>query len=160
MLRDCHEQLVMREDWVLLDLAVPLDAVEADRNPVRERKVHRLVEVEAMVEAGVVRARERDDELVWSLVDGVHSAAVLLEMTGAHERDELEQKVGLLIEQLRSGSLHRGFELLVILSRNAVPRLRISEVMVVDPVYNVDASSTLLRQLEAVAPRSVTYEYV
>jgi hypothetical protein len=132
----------MRENRVLLDLAVPFDASETVREPIGEGEVDGLVEVEAMVESGVIGARESDDELVWSLVDGGNADTVFLQPTGTHQSDELEHEVGLLLEEFGSGELHRRFELLVVLARNTVPRLGVAEVVVVDAVGVVVLLST------------------
>lgn len=132
MLCDRDEEFIVREYRILLDLSIPFDTLESDRKPVGESKVDRFVEVEAMVEARVVSSRESDDEFVRTLIDGVDSTSVLLQMTGTHESDELEEKIGLLIEQLGCGSLHRRFEFLVVFSWDTVPSLRVSEMMVID----------------------------
>lgn len=122
----------MREDGVLLDVAVAINALEARGEPVGEGKVDGLVEVEAVVEARVVGAREGDDELVRPLVAGDDANAVLLESTWAHERYELEHEVGLLLEEFGGGELHGGLELLVVGAGDAVPGLRVAPVVVVD----------------------------
>jgi hypothetical protein len=130
-LRDGEEKLIVREDRVLLDLAIPLDASETVWQPVGKGEVDSFVEVEAVVEAGMVGAREGDDKLVGSLIDDRDADTVLLETTGTHEGDELEHEVGLLLEKFGSGELHGGFELLVVLAGNAVPRFGVAEVVVV-----------------------------
>ena len=46
LLRDRDEQFIMRKHRQLPVLLVPLHAVQAEGQPIRERKVHRLVEVQ------------------------------------------------------------------------------------------------------------------
>lgn len=132
MLGDGYEQFVVREDGVLLDVAVAVNALEARRQPVGQCKVDCLVEVEAVVESRVVRAGEGDDKLVGALVACDNAHAVLLEPSRAHERDELEHEVWLLLEELRCGQRHRRLELLVVCARDAVPRLGVAKLVVVD----------------------------
>ena len=132
MLGDGDQELVVGEDGVLLDVAVAVDAVEAGRKPVGKGKVHRFVEVEAVVEAGMVGSREGDDKLIGSLIASDDADTVLLESAGAHQCNELKHEIRLLLEELGRGKLHRGLELLVIRARNAVPCFGIAPVMVVD----------------------------
>lgn len=122
----------MREDGVLLDVAVAIDALEAGREPIGKGKVDSLVEVEAVIEARVVAAREGDDELVRALIAGDDADTVLLETSRTHESDELEHEIGLLVEELGGGKLHGSLELLVVGAGNAVPGLGVAPVVVVD----------------------------
>lgn len=142
MLRDGDEELVVREDGVLLYVAVAVDALEAGGQPVEKGKINGLVEVETVVEARVVAAREGDDELVRALVAGDDAHAVLHESAGAHERHELEHKVGLLFEELGGCELHGGLELLVVGAGDAIPGLRVAPVVVVDAVERKGVSTS------------------
>ena len=124
----------MREYRILLDFSISFDTLESNGEPVGKGKVDSFVEIESVVEARVVRAREGDDEFVWSLVDSVDVTTILLEVTGTHEGDELEEEIGLLIEEFGCSSLHRSFELFIVFSRDSIPSLRISEMMIVDAI--------------------------
>ena len=71
----------------------------------RERPVHgnaaRQCGTHAVIEARVVGLREGHHELARALVAGVHLDAGLAQPAGVHERDELEEQVGLRLEQIR-----------------------------------------------------------
>jgi len=122
----------VREYRILLDLSIPFDTLESNGEPIGQSKVDGFVEVEPVIETRVVRSRESNDELVGSLIDGVDVTTILFEVTWTHESDELEQEIGLLIEEFRCGSLHGSFELFIIFSRNSIPSFRVSEMVVVD----------------------------
>lgn len=49
LLSDCDEQFVMREHGQLPVFLIALHTIEAERQPVRQRKVHRFIEVELYV---------------------------------------------------------------------------------------------------------------
>jgi hypothetical protein len=132
VLRDRNQQLVVRENGVLLDISISVDALESRGQPVGEGKVDGLVEVEAVVESRVVRAGEGDDKLVGTLVTDDDTHAVLLETSRRHEGDELEEEVGLLFEEFRGCRLHGSLELLIIGSRYSIPRLGVTKGVKVD----------------------------
>ena len=107
LLRDRDEQFIMREHRQLPVLLVPLHTVQAQRQPVGKREVHRLVEVElnfkdvrkslcvalktySMVESSMISFGERDDEFSRTLVAGKDSYARRGESSGIHQGDELE----------------------------------------------------------------------
>ena len=69
-------QLVVTEDAVAPHLGVVFHALAPHLQPVGRRKVDGLGQVVAVVEAGVVAAREGDHELAGMLVGFVHGDAV------------------------------------------------------------------------------------
>lgn len=58
----------MREHWWLADLGVVFDAGQAMRQPIWQAKIDCFANIEAVVEACVVCARQSDDELAGSLI--------------------------------------------------------------------------------------------
>lgn len=101
-------------------------------DPVGQGKVDGLVDVEAVVEARVIGAREGDDDLVGPLVARVDGHAGALDPARAHERRELVHEIGRLLEQLGRRVAHRRLEVLLLGPGHAVPRLGRAEVLVVD----------------------------
>ena len=81
-----------------------------------------------MIETSVIRLRERDDELACALVAGVHIDTRLLQPLRIHQRYQLEEKVGLRLEQIGGLPLDSRLEFLSRGARNAVPRLRLAPV--------------------------------
>ena len=81
-----------------------------------------------MVEPRMIRLRERDDELACALVAGKYVDTRLLQPLRIHQRYQLEEKVGLCLEQVGGLPLDGRFEFLSRGARNAVPRLRLSPV--------------------------------
>jgi hypothetical protein len=123
---------------------VPDHTLLAVRQPVRQRKIHRLVEVDLfastsaptlgshgsapsdaathpVVEAAVIRFREGDHKLVRALIARHDAHTLLLEPTGVHHRHELEEESRLLLEQLGRFRFHGGLELVRVLARDAIP---------------------------------------
>ena len=88
----------MREDGILLDVSVSIDAIESSRQPIRQGEIDSFVEVESVIESRMIRSRKSDDEFVGSLIAGDDSNAVLLKSSWTHERDELEHEIRLLFE--------------------------------------------------------------
>lgn len=80
----------------------------------------------------MVRLWKRDDKLVRPLVTGENTDAGFLQSLGAHQSDQLEEQIRLLLEELRRCGLHRGFELFVVCSGNSVPSLGFPPVHIVD----------------------------
>lgn len=80
-----------------------------------------------MVEAGMVGLRVRDDKLVGTLVACKDADAGFTDPARVHECDELEEERGLLLEEVRGLLFHRGFELIGVVTRNAVPSLKEKE---------------------------------
>ena len=89
--------------------------------PVRRTKVDRLGKVVALIEASMVCAREGDHELASALVSADHSDIVLHQSGRVHGGNEMVQKVGVVLEQLRSGFLHHSLQPLGVLARHSVP---------------------------------------
>ena len=81
-----------------------------------------------MIEPGVIRFRERDDKLSGALVASVHVNACILQPLWVHERDELEEQVGLGLKQIRGFLLDGRFELLGVRTGNTIPRLGLAPV--------------------------------
>ena len=81
-----------------------------------------------MIETGVIRLRERDDELACALVAGIYVDTRLLQPLRIHQRYQLEEKVGLRLEQVGGLPLDGRLEFLSRGARNAVPRLRLAPV--------------------------------
>ena len=124
----------MREAGLSAKHLKPLDASKTKRLPIARSEVDRLVKVEAMVEAGVVCLRKRDDELSCALIHGVHSNASFLQLLRSQESDQLEEKVGLGLEELRHSFAHGGLEFLRVFTRDAVPCLGSTKVLIVGGV--------------------------
>ena len=80
MLSDGNEQFVVRKDRLLHVLLITLDAVEAERQPIREGKVDGLVEVETVIEARMISLRERDDEFARPLINCIDPDTGLLQL--------------------------------------------------------------------------------
>lgn len=87
-----------------------------------------------MVEACVVCLWECDDELTWTLVQGQDLDAVRHQSLGRQHRDQLEQKIWLLLKELWDSLFHGLFKLDGVARWNAVPRLCFAPVHVVDRV--------------------------
>ena len=98
MQRDGDEEFVVREDGILLDISVSIDAIESSRQPIGQGEIDGLVEVESVIESRMIRSRESDDEFVRSLIAGDDSNAVFLKSAWTHQRDELEHEIRLLFE--------------------------------------------------------------
>ena len=89
--------------------------------PVRRTKVDRLGKVIALIEASMVCARKGDHELASALVSADHSDIVLHQSGRVHGGNEMVQKVGVVLEQLRSGFLHHSLQPLGVLAWHSVP---------------------------------------
>ncbi len=74
--RHLADELIVAEHAEAAHQAVMLDALAPNLEPVGRRKVDRLRHVVAVVEAGVVAAGERDDELPGVLVHAIHGHTV------------------------------------------------------------------------------------
>ena len=130
----CDEQLVMREDRLPPERLVPPGALEAVHDPVGQRKIDRFVQVEPLVEPAVVRLRIGDDKLVRTLVHRIHADALALRTLGAHHRHQLEQDLGVRVEQLRGRAPHRLLEFVRVRAGHTVPGLGLAPVLIVDRV--------------------------
>lgn len=81
-----------------------------------------------MVEPRMVRLRKRDHKFVRPLIDREHPHSGLLHPSGVHERDELKQERGLLLEEVGRLGLDRSLELARIIAGDAVPSLGLAPV--------------------------------
>ena len=77
-------ELVVTEDAVSAHEGVVLDALSPHLQPIRRCEVDSLGQVVALVEAGVVGTRERDDELACVLVNTVHGHTMGLKQKVRH----------------------------------------------------------------------------
>ena len=75
-----------------------LNPGSAKRLPVRRGKVDGLVEVEAMVESGVIGLRESEDKLACPLIYRIHVDSGLAKFVRRHQRHKLEKKIWLALE--------------------------------------------------------------
>jgi len=73
------DELIVTEHAEAAHEAVVLHTLPPDLQPVGRREIHRLRHVVPVVEAGVVAAREGDDELPGVLVHAVHGHPVGLQ---------------------------------------------------------------------------------
>lgn len=89
----------------------------------------------------MIRLWKGDDKLARSLVASADANIGLHELGRAHESDELEHEVGLLLEQFGCGFLHGSFELVVVCAWHAVPSLGLAKVVVVDAVRTLSLIS-------------------
>ena len=81
-----------------------------------------------MVEPRVISLGEGNHKLVGSLIASEDSNSSLLDSSGVHERDELEEQRRLLLEEIGSFCFDGGLELSSVVSGYSVPRLGLSEV--------------------------------
>jgi hypothetical protein len=75
-----------------------------------------------VIESGVISLRKGNYKLPSTLVASINPHALIRQALGTHERDKLEEKVWLRLEQVRRLFLNGRLKLLGIIPRNSVPR--------------------------------------
>ena len=83
----------------------------------------------------MVGLREGNDELACTLVAGVYVDASLLQSLRVHQGDQLEQQIGLDLEEIRSFPSDRRLEFLRVLAGDAVPGLGLTPVHYFNPAF-------------------------
>ena len=76
-----------------------------------------------MVEPSVISLGERNYEFPGTLVAGINPHTLVRQALRTHERDELEEKVRLRLEQVGRLFFNGRLEFLGVISRNSIPRL-------------------------------------
>jgi hypothetical protein len=76
-----------------------------------------------MVEPGVISLGERNHKFPGTLVAGINPHALIRQALRAHERDELEEKVWLRLEQVGRFLFNGRLKFLSVIPRNSIPRL-------------------------------------
>lgn len=87
-----------------------------------------------MIESSVVSFWEGDNVLPRSLVASVNTNSSLFQSLRTHEGDELEEEVGLRVEQVRGFGPNSSLKLLCVVARDTIPGLGLSPMHVVDAV--------------------------
>jgi hypothetical protein len=75
-----------------------------------------------MVKPGVISLRERDYKFPGTLVAGINPHTLVRQALRTHERDELEEKVRLRLEQVGRLFFNGSLKFLGVISRNSIPR--------------------------------------
>ena len=81
-----------------------------------------------MIETSMICLGEGDHKFTSSLVAPVNTHTRIRKPRRVHQSDELEEQVGLSLEQIGRFTFDRSLEFLGIVSRNAVPRLGLAPV--------------------------------
>ncbi len=81
-----------------------------------------------MVEATMVCLGKGHDKLARTLITRIYWYACLLEAFRGHQRDKLEEQIGLRVEEIRSLAPQSLFKLLCCTPWDAVPRLGLAPV--------------------------------
>ena len=150
----------MAEDAEPAHEAVVLQTFAPNLQPVGRGKVDRLGHVVAVVEAGVVAAREGDDKLAGVLIHAVDGDPVGLQHVGVHGGDNVVEQVGLGLKELLGAAAHHLLRLLSILGRNPVPCLRkpkkyfpFSSLKILRNITDLDSETHYDKKIEKFCPR-------
>ena len=150
----------MAEDAEPAHEAVVLQTLAPNLQPVGRGKVDRLGHVVAVVEAGVVAAREGDDKLAGVLIHAVDGDPVGLQHVGVHGGDNVVEQVGLGLKELLGAAAHHLLRLLSILGRNPVPCLRkpkkyfpFSSLKILRNITDLDSETHYDKKIEKFCPR-------
>ena len=81
-----------------------------------------------MIEACMIGLRERQHELASALITSIDANTSIPDVLRVHERDQLEEQIGLRFEEIRSFPLHSCLEALRVIAGNAVPGLGLPPV--------------------------------
>jgi len=81
-----------------------------------------------MIEPCVIGLGEGNDKFTRPLITAIDSHSCTSEPRGVHQRDELEEQIGLRLKQIGRFTFDRSFELLCIFAGNPIPRFRLAPV--------------------------------
>lgn len=96
--------------------------------PIGGTKIDRFGEIEALIEAGMIGARERDHKLAGTLVHLIDGNAIFSQKIRIHNGDEMMQQIGRSFEQLFGVLFHDAFEIFRLVARHAVPSFGLAKM--------------------------------
>ena len=76
-----------------------------------------------MIEARVIRLRERNHKFTRPLIAAENANTSIRQSLGIHQRNQLEQEIRLRLEEVRCFTFDRSLELFGVITRDAVPSL-------------------------------------